>query len=268
MIIVFDVGNTCTTIGFFCENELKGSVRMSTDVVRTGDQYAVDLYNLIKIEGFDFDCFDGAIAASVVPAVNGALKTAVKKVLGLSLCIVGPGVKTGLNIKIDNPAQLGADLAVGGVAAIAKYDLPCIIFDMGTANTISVINKKGEFLGGTISAGMGISLDALASKTAQLPYIELENPGSVIGTNTIESMKSGLVYGTAAMMDGMAERIEEELGERATLVATGGRAASVVAHCKRDYILNSDLLLEGLAIIYYKNREALSEKQPHDSSRF
>lgn len=254
MVIVFDVGNTCTTIGFFCGEQLKGSVRMSTDVVRTGDQYAADLYNLIKLEGFDFEAFDGAIAASVVPAVNVALKQAVKKVLGLSLCIVGPGVKTGLNIKIDNPAQLGADLVVGGVAAAAKYPLPCIIFDMGTANTISVLNEKGEFLGGTISAGMGISLDALASRTAQLPFIELENPGAVIGTNTVESMKSGLIYGTAAMMDGMAQRIEEELGQKATLVATGGRAAAVAAYCKRDYILNSNLLLEGLNIIYNKNK--------------
>ena len=137
---------------------------------------------------------------------------------------------------------------------MAKYPLPCIIFDMGTANTISVINGRGEFLGGTISAGMGISLDALASKTAQLPYIDLENPEEIIGTNTVSSMKSGLIYGTAAMMDGMADRIEEVLGQKATLVATGGRAASVIRFCKRDFVLNSDLLLEGLNIIYNKNR--------------
>ena len=209
---------------------------------------------MIKIEGIDFGVFEGAVAASVVPAVNEALKFAVKKILKLELCLVGPGVKTGLNIKIDNPAQLGADLVVGGVAAVAKYPLPCIIFDMGTANTISVINGRGEFLGGTISAGMGISLDALASKTAQLPYIDLENPEEIIGTNTVSSMKSGLIYGTAAMMDGMADRIEEVLGQKATLVATGGRAASVIRFCKRDFVLNSDLLLEGLNIIYNKNR--------------
>lgn len=254
MILAIDVGNTCTTIGFFENDKLVNSVRMSTDLSRTGDQYAADLYNLIKIEGIDFGVFEGAVAASVVPAVNEALKFAVKKILKLELCLVGPGVKTGLNIKIDNPAQLGADLVVGGVAAVAKYPLPCIIFDMGTANTISVINGRGEFLGGTISAGMGISLDALASKTAQLPYIDLENPEEIIGTNTVSSMKSGLIYGTAAMMDGMADRIEEVLGQKATLVATGGRAASVISFCKRDFVLNSDLLLEGLNIIYNKNR--------------
>ena len=254
MILAIDVGNTCTTIGFFENDKLVNSVRMSTDLSRTGDQYAADLYNLIKIEGIDFGVFEGAVAASVVPAVNEALKFAVRKILKLELCLVGPGVKTGLNIKIDNPAQLGADLVVGGVAAVAKYSLPCIIFDMGTANTISVINGRGEFLGGTISAGMGISLDALASKTAQLPYIDLENPEEIIGTNTVSSMKSGLIYGTAAMMDGMADRIEEVLGQKATLVATGGRAASVIRFCKRDFVLNSDLLLEGLNIIYNKNR--------------
>ena len=254
MILAIDVGNTCTTIGFFENDKLVNSVRMSTDLSRTGDQYAADLYNLIKIEGIDFGVFEGAVAASVVPAVNEALKFAVKKILKFELCLVGPGVKTGLNIKIDNPAQLGADLVVGGVAAVAKYPLPCIIFDMGTANTISVINGRGEFLGGTISAGMGISLDALASKTAQLPYIDLENPEEIIGNNTVSSMKSGLIYGTAAMMDGMADRIEEVLGQKATLVATGGRAASVIRFCKRDFVLNSDLLLEGLNIIYNKNR--------------
>ena len=254
MILAIDVGNTCTTIGFFENDKLVNSVRMSTDLSRTGDQYAADLYNLIKIEGIDFGVFEGAVAASVVPAVNEALKFAVKKILKLELCLVGPGVKTGLNIKIDNPAQLGADLVAGGAAAVAKYPLPCIIFDMGTANTISVINGRGEFLGGTISAGMGISLDALASKTAQLPYIDLENPEEIIGTNTVSSMKSGLIYGTAAMMDGMADRIEEVLGQKATLVATGGRAASVIRFCKRDFVLNSDLLLEGLNIIYNKNR--------------
>ena len=254
MILAIDVGNTCTTIGFFENDKLVNSVRMSTDLSRTGDQYAADLYNLIKIEGIDFGVFEGAVAASVVPAVNEALKFAVKKILKLELCLVGPGVKTGLNIKIDNPAQLGADLVVGGVAAVAKYPLPCIIFDMGTANTISVINGRGEFLGGTISAGMGISLDALASKTAQLPYIDLENPEEIIGPNPVSSMKTGLIYGSAAMMVGMADRIEEVLGQKATLVATGGRAASVIRFCKRDFVLNSDLLLEGLNIIYNKNR--------------
>lgn len=176
MILAIDVGNTCTTIGFFENDKLVNSVRMSTDLSRTGDQYAADLYNLIKIEGIDFGVFEGAVAASVVPAVNEALKFAVKKILKLELCLVGPGVKTGLNIKIDNPAQLGADLVVGGVAAVAKYPLPCIIFDMGTANTISVINGRGEFLGGTISAEWEFLSTRWLQRRLSCPISTLKTP--------------------------------------------------------------------------------------------
>ncbi len=254
MLLTMDIGNTCITIGVFSKKVLAGVVRMFTDRDRTGDQYAVDLKSLLSLNGFNPDDFSGAIVSSVVPSLIPEIKIAVKKAVGIEPLLIGPGVKTGLNIKIDNPAQLGADLVVGAVAALEKYKMPCVIFDLGTANTISVLNQKGEFMGGTISAGMGISLDALASRTSQLPYVSLDSVDKIIGSNTIDSMKSGLIYGTAAMIDGMADRIEEELGEKATLVATGGRASQVTGYCKRDIILDMDLLLTGLRIIYDKNK--------------
>lgn len=253
MLLTMDIGNTCITIGIFDGEKLCSLMRLSTDRDRTGDQYAAELKGQLDLACLDPGKFDGAIISSVVPSLVSAMSQAVRRVLSLDCLVLGPGIKTGLNIKLDNPAEAGADLVAGAVAAAAKYPCPCIVFDLGTANTISVIGRDGEFLGGTISAGMGISLDALASRTSQLPYISFDRPGRVIGTNTVASMKSGLIYGTAAMMDGMAGRIERELGQKATLVATGGRAAQVVEHCERDIILDSELLLDGLRIIYEKN---------------
>ena len=167
--------------------------------------------------------------------------------------MLGPGVKTGLNIKIDNPAQLGADLVAGAVGALDAYTLPCIIIDMGTASTISVLDKNGTFLGGSIAAGVKLTLKALTENTAQLTSIPIEAPQSVIGRNTVECMQSGLVYGTAAMIDGLLDKIEEELGQEATVVATGGLSKEIITHCKRNIIYDENLLLEGLRVIYEKN---------------
>ena len=167
---------------------------------------------------------------------------------------MGPGLKTGLNIRIDNPAQLGADLVAGAVGAIAKFPCPCILFDLGTATTISVVARDTSFLGGIIIPGVYISYNALTSRTAQLPQVSLEAPSHVIGKNSIDSMKSGSVYGTAAMIDGICERIEEEIGEKATVVATGGIAGVVIPHCKREIIHSDNLILEGLRLLYERNR--------------
>ena len=169
--------------------------------------------------------------------------------------VLGPGIRTGLNIKIDNPAQLGADLAAGAVGALAKYSMPCIIIDLGTASTISVLGKNGEFLGGAIAAGIKLTLEALTSKTAQLPMVSIEAPSHVIGSNTADCMKSGLVIGAASMIDGMITRIERELKETATVVATGGLAPEVVGFCDREILLDDDLLLDGLKLIYQKNKQ-------------
>lgn len=254
MILTVDVGNTNITIGAFEDKTLKFTARMATDVRRTGDQYAVELYDLMRLNGYTAAVLDGAVICSVVPPVGDAMQMAIEKLSGIKAIVVGPGVKTGLNIKIDNPAQLGADLVAGAVGAIAKYPMPCIIIDMGTATTLSVLDKNGSFLGGVIAAGVGLTLDALTSHTAQLPSISVEAPEKAIGTNTVQSMQAGLVFGTASMIDGLIARIEIELGSSTTVVATGGRAAQIINFCEKEILLDDNLLLDGLIYIYNKNQ--------------
>ncbi len=255
MLLVMDMGNTCITLGVYDGEKLILTARLSTDRGRTEDQYAVELHNILALHGLDYTTFRGAIIGSVVPGLTAGMARAVELAIGVKPLVVGSGIKTGLNIQIDDPAQTGADLVCGAVAALNKYPMPCLIFDLGTATTITVLNQKGTFVGGVITAGIGISLDALASRTAQLPHVSLYHPGKVVGTNTVDCMKSGLIFGTASMMDGMADRIEEELGTTATLVATGGRAGEVIPYCKRKFILDNDLLLDGLRMIYQKNQK-------------
>ncbi len=255
MLFVVDIGNTNITLGIFDGENLKMNARLSTDKTKTADQYAIEILNVFNIHGIDKESLDGCIVSSVVPS----LTTAFKKACGLlkikETLFVGPGVKTGLDIKIDNPAQLGADLAVGAVAAKSKYPMPCVILDLGTATTISVLDKDGAFLGGQICAGLGISLEALNNKTSQLPGISIDTPKSVIGKNSIDCMKAGLVIGTACMIDGLIERIEEELNMPVSVVATGGLAAEVIKNCKREIEVNDNLLLDGLKEIYLKNKK-------------
>lgn len=253
MVLAIDIGNTNITLGVFDEKKLVFISRLATDTRRTEDQYALELRNILVLHDCPRSSIEGTIISSVVPHVGAMMSRAIEFLLGYKPMILGPGIKTGLNIKIDNPAQLGADLAAGAVGAVTKYPLPCIIFDLGTATTISVIDKNGAFLGGAIAAGLSTTLEALATKTAQLPYIDIDAPKSVIGTNTVDSMKSGLIFGAASMLEGMADRIEKKLGEKATLVATGGLAGKVVAECEREIIIDDNLLLEGLLVIYNKN---------------
>lgn len=255
MLLVIDIGNTNITLGVFEKDERKMTARISTQTDKTGDQYAVELISILNIHKIDIKDLSGCIVSSVVPSISNSLKKACRLIGIKAPMFVGPGVKTGLDIKIDNPAQLGADLVVGAVAAIEKYPLPCIILDLGTATTLSVIDKNGAFLGGTISAGIGISLEALNLRTSQLPGISVETPKSVIGKNSIESMQSGLVIGAACMIDGLIERIESELGQSASIVATGGLAPEVIKNCKREIVINDDLLLDGLKAIYEKNKK-------------
>lgn len=253
MLLAIDIGNTNVTLGGFDGKTLRFMSRISTDTKRTPDQYAVELLSILRLYHIEPGEISGTAISSVVPALIGVLCEAIEKITGARPLVVGPGIKTGLHIKIDNPAQLGADLVVGAVAAIARYPLPCIVFDFGTATKSSVIGADGSFLGATISAGIGISIEALAMRTAQLPYISIEAPPRIIGTNTIDSMKSGIVVGTAAMVDGLACRIEDELGSPATLVATGGLGRQVAACCRREIIFTDTLILEGLRIIFEKN---------------
>lgn len=252
MILTIDIGNTNITLGGYKDDKLQFVARLATDAALTADQYAVQLSSILQLHGYMGEVSD-AIIGSVVPTTGNAITGAIKLITGKAPIILGPGVKTGLNIKLDNPAQLGADLAAGAVGALGKYKMPCIIIDMGTATTVSVMDKDGAFVGGVIAAGIRSTLDALTSKTAQLPAINIEAPKSVIGKNTVDSMKSGLVFGAAAMLDGIVDRVLEETGEDATVVATGGLAEMVVKNCKRDVIIDNDLLLEGLYKIYKKN---------------
>ncbi len=252
MILTIDVGNTNIVLGVFDADALVTTGRLSTNINQTDEEYAMKIHSFLNLHNaFDID---GAIISSVVPALNTALRRAVKFVTGVSPIIVGPGVKTGLAIKIDDPAQLGADLVVGAVAAKEKYPLPAIIFDLGTATTASVLDCDGNFLGGIITTGVKTSLNALSTGTALLPQIDISAPKKTIGTNSIDSMKSGAVIGTAAMLDGFIDRIESEIGEKATVIVTGGLGKVIAANCSHDLIIDNNLLLDGLKIIYDKNR--------------
>lgn len=253
MLLAIDIGNTNITLGAYDNDVLTFTARLTTEKHCTGDQYAVTIKEILALNGLDFTCVEDCIISSVVPTVSVAISDAVSKLFHVVPMILGPGVKTGLNIKIDNPAQLGADLVAGAVGATSEYTLPCIIVDMGTATTISVIDRDGCFLGGCIAAGVKLTLNALCENTSLLPLISLDSPRSAIGKNTADCMKSGIVLGAASMLDGLIDRIEEELGETATIVATGGISGEIISHCKRNIIYNENLLLEGLREIYNKN---------------
>lgn len=208
----------------------------------------LDIYHIKKTE------IEGCIISSVVPQITNIVKLAAEKILKKNAIVLGPGVKTGLNIMMDNPGQLGADQVADAVAGISGYPVPLILIDMGTATTASVVNSKKQYVGGMILPGVGVSLDALTARASQLSGISIDAPRHVIGKNTIECMKSGVLYSNAAALDGIIDRIEEELGEKATVVATGGLAKKIVPHCKREIILDEELLLRGLLIIYEKNK--------------
>lgn len=255
MILTIDVGNTNITFGGYESRQLRFTARMSTDRARTSDQYAAELIQILSLYRISASLIQDGIISSVVPELTGVIGSAVEKISGKRPLIIGPGIKSGLNIKIDNPAQLGADLVCTAVGAISKYPLPCLVLDLGTATKISVIDKNASYLGCTISPGVNISLNALSHGASQLPALSLEAPKSVIGTNTISSMLAGTVLGTAAMLDGLCARIEEEMAEPVkTFVATGGLSADIVRHCKHDMQVDQNLILDGLLVIYQKNR--------------
>lgn len=253
MLLTIDIGNTNITLGCFDGDVLELTARLATDQGKTADQYAVEIKSLLSLYDIGSEEIEDCIISSVVPTVGKSVSNAVSKLCHIVPLMLGPGVKTGLNIKIDNPAQLGADLVAGAVGALEEYTTPCVVIDMGTASTISVIDKNGSFLGGVIAAGVRLTLKALAENTAQLTSIPIEAPSSVIGSNTVECMQSGLVFGTAAMLDGLLEKIEAELGEEPTIIATGGLSREIVPHCKHNIIYNENLLLSGLKSIYEKN---------------
>ena len=254
MLLAIDIGNTNIVIGVIEDDVIRFEARIATDQVRTSDQYGVEIKNVLEAYGVSKDEIEDCIISSVVPPVFNSVKTGVIKVIGKQPMVVGPGLKTGLNINVDVPSQVGSDRIVIAVAALAEYKPPMILMDLGTATTIEVVEPGNMYLGGVIFPGVKISLDALTSRTAQLPGISLDKPKNIIGRNTVDCMRSGMMSGTAAMIDGIVERIEEELGHKSTLIATGGLAQFITPLCKREIILERDLLLKGLNIIYKKNK--------------
>ena len=254
MLLALDVGNTNIVIGFLDESGIRNIARLETDRDKTAHEYAISLRQVIEFSGIAPEDIDGAILSSVVPPINGALIAAVRMITGIRPLVVGPGMKTGLNIALDNPATMGSDLVVGAAAALAIHDPPLIIIDMGTATTMTAIDKNGTYVGGCISPGPKLSAESLSTRTAQLPAISLESPKKAIGKNTVDAMRSGVMLGSACMVDGMIDRMEEELGGGVTVVATGGIARFVLPMCRRRIEYDRDLLLKGLSILYENNR--------------
>nr|WP_315101556.1 type III pantothenate kinase [uncultured Catonella sp.] len=255
MIFAVDMGNSNIVLGCLEGGKPFFEERLATNMGKTALEYAIMFKNLFELYGKKPTEVEGSIISSVVPQLTDTIAEAVEKVCGKVPMIVGPGIKSGINIVIDNPAQLGADLIAGAVAALDEYKAPLIIIDMGTATTFSYINEKRQFAGGAIMPGVITGLNSLVSGTSQLIRISLEAPKKVIGSNTIDSMKSGTVFGSAAMIDGMIERIEEEMGRKLLTVATGGLAKLVVPYCKKKIIQDDSLLIKGLGLIYEKNKK-------------
>ncbi|MBR5474831.1 MAG: type III pantothenate kinase [Lachnospiraceae bacterium] len=254
MILAIDIGNTNICVGCLDEKQIYFAEQLSTEVQKTDLEYAISIKNILEIYDIAPASIEGAILSSVVPPLSRALRKAVEKVIRKPTLIVGPGLKTGLNIQIDNPAQLGSDLVVDAVAGLAAYPLPLIIIDMGTATIFSVLNEKGAYIGGAILPGLHVSLDSLVSSASQLPSISLEAPRRAIGRNTVDCMKSGILFGTASMIDGMIDRIEAELGQKATCVATGDAATAILPHCRHKILYDKTLVLRGLYLLYQKNQ--------------
>lgn len=256
MILAIDIGNTNIVLGCIENDRILFEARMATDLIKTSDQYCAELKTMLSLFEVAPENIDGSIISSVVPPVLNSFKTAIRKLTGCSALVVGPGIKTGLNIRMDNPSEVGSDLIVAAVAAIAEYGAPLLLVDMGTATTITAIDESGAFVGGCICPGVKISMEALTGRTAQLPGISLDAPRCAIGKNTRDSMRSGIMLGAAAMLDGLLDRMEEELRAKVTVVATGGISKFVLPLCRRKMVYDRSLMLKGLKLLYTRNVRA------------
>ncbi len=254
MILAIDIGNTNIVVGCIDGTKTHFIERVSTDRSKTELEYAIVIRNVLEINHVNVSEITGGIVCSVVPQITQIVRIAAEKILKTDVMVLGPGIKTGMNILMDNPATMGSDLIAAAVGAIQEYQAPLIIIDMGTATTVCVVDDKKNYIGGMILPGIRTSLDALTARAAQLSGIELSAPKKIIGKNTIECMRSGVIYSNAASIDGIVQRIEEELGMKATVVATGGLAKKVIPFCKEEVILDDDLLLKGMLYIYEKNK--------------
>ena len=254
MILAIDIGNTNIVLGGFSDDNLTFVARIATNANKTEDEYATKIKSILALHEVDKASVKGCIISSVVPPLNAVMTKAIHIAYGVEAVMVGPGIKTGINIVCDNPSTVGADLICACVASHHIYGSPSLVVDMGTATKMMVLDRTGAFIGVSIIPGVNIGLRALASGTAQLPQISLEAPKSVIGKNTADCMRSGVVFGNACMIDGMIDRFNDEMGEELKVIATGGLASTIVRHCKHDITLDDDLLLKGLNILYNKNK--------------
>ena len=254
VVLTIDIGNTNMNVGLFDDETLTMSARFSTERRKTDDQFAMDFSNLFSMYHISPTNIAGGIISSVVPEITAPVQRAVEKLICNKVLVLGPGVKTGLNILIDNPAQLGADLAAGAVGAAAQYPLPAFVVDLGTATKIYAVDKNKSFRGCMIAPGIAISLEALTDRSSLLPTINLEPPKKACGTNSVESMQSGIILGTAAMIDGLLDRFTDELGTPASVIATGGLSSFISPVCKHKLQLDPNLILTGLRTIYEKNQ--------------
>ena len=253
MILTVDIGNSNIVVGGVKDEEILFEARLRTEATKTSDEYCLDVKSLMEVYGVAPKEVEGAIIASVVPQVLNSFQTAIKKLTGKTALVVGPGLKTGLNILLENPGQTGADLVVGSVAALREYNPPLTVIDMGTATTVSVLDKNGAYIGGAIIPGVKISMDALTDRTALLPGLQLDQPKRAIGRNTVDAMRSGIMMGTACMLDGIIDRMEDELGYKTTVIATGGIAKFIIPLCRREMVYDKDLLTKGLVALYKEN---------------
>lgn len=255
MLLTADIGNTNIKFGIFDGRELIRTLTMSCNKAKTADEYGVELYSLIRVMGIHREDFTGCIISSVVPLVTTRIEDAVRSILDIEPMIVGPGVKTGLNIRIDDPSTLGADLVCACVAANAHNSAPMIVISMGTATVWCVIDKNGSMIGCPIAPGVSVSLEALTKNTALLQGVAFNAPDSVIGKNTDKSIRAGVVWGTVCMIDGMIGMIEKELGQECKVLATGGLADKIIRYCSHDITVKKNLIMEGLRLIYERNQK-------------
>lgn len=255
MILAVDIGNSNIVIGCIDDNKIFFEENIETSIRKTKLEYAIILKTLLELNDISPEDVDGAIISSVVPPLTNVIKSAITMTTDIDPLVIGPGIKSGIAIKMDDPRTVGSDLIATAAGAVDEYGAPVIIIDIGTATTITMVDDSKAYIGGVIMPGAQVSVDSLASRTAQLPRISIEAPERIIGKNTIGSMQSGIIYGNASCIDGMIDRFVEEIGikEPITVVATGGLSKIIVPHCKKDIIIDQDLLLKGLRIIYNKN---------------